>query len=89
MTAISTEAATAQKMTAYEDTRVNSAPIAKLATTKAAEPHPRGSEKANPSRPATRRVITSLSGIRAAAAVAPSSQNSARRTKPSTRPAPP
>ncbi|MNE07879.1 hypothetical protein D3C80_1005160 [compost metagenome] len=89
VTAISNEAATAQTMTASDETRVNSAPMARLATTKAAEPQPRGRENAKPSRPASRRVITSLSGIRAAAAVAPTSQNSAQGMNPSTRPAPP
>ncbi len=53
-----------------------------LATTKAAEPQPRGREKANPSRLATRRVITSLSGISAAAAVAPTNQQTAQAAKP-------
>lgn len=63
--------------------------MAILATTKATEPQPRGREKAKPSRRATRRVITSLSGIIAAAAVAPTSQHSAQGRKPSTSPAPP
>ncbi|MNN16084.1 hypothetical protein D3C81_1292120 [compost metagenome] len=89
VTAISSAAVPIQTTTASGEARVSSAPMTTLATTKAAEPQPRGREKGKPSRLATRRVITSLSGISAAAAVAPTNQQTAQATKPCTRPAPP
>ncbi|MNE28820.1 hypothetical protein D3C80_1222780 [compost metagenome] len=82
VTAISSAAVPIQTMMASGEARVSSAPMPTFATTKAAEPQPRGREKSKPARLATRSVMTSLSGISAAAAVAPTNQQTAQAAKP-------
>jgi len=69
-------AAMVQMTTMSGGIRRSSAPMATLAMTKAAEPQPRGTEKLNPPRRARRRFSTSIRGIRAEAAVAPTNQPS-------------